>query len=230
MPTWINVIGSVSLLCGICCCAWISWDETKHPHKMSVMNVVWPITALYGGPLALGAYVRLNRQGVKDRAAEPSAVTVAKGATHCGAGCTLGDISAESLLLLLPSLATVLGVGWLWQDRIFSAWILDFILAFAFGIAFQFFSIKPMHPEMSSGKVLSRALQADALSLTAWQIGMYAVMAMAHFIVFPDWVRQPLEPGTIAFWWVMQVAMLVGFATAYPVNSWLISRGIKEAM
>jgi len=29
---------------------------------------------------------------------------------------------------------------------------------------------------------------------------------------------------------VMQIAMLAGFLTSYPVNWWLIRRGIKEAM
>jgi hypothetical protein len=29
---------------------------------------------------------------------------------------------------------------------------------------------------------------------------------------------------------MMQIAMVVGFATAYPVNWWLIARGIKERM
>lgn len=229
MPPWINVVGSVSLLCGIACSALIAWDEWRHPQKMAVMNFVWPITALYGGPLALGMYVWLARDDERrDHEQKPSPGAVAKGATHCGAGCTLGDITAETLLVLVPSFA--FGLGWLWQDRIFSAWILDFILAFAFGIAFQFFSIKPMHPEIGWRKALSRALQADALSLTSWQVGMYVVMALAHFVIFPDWVGQPLKPGSIAFWWAMQFAMLAGFATACPVNSWLIARRIKEAM
>ena len=29
---------------------------------------------------------------------------------------------------------------------------------------------------------------------------------------------------------MMQLAMLCGFATAYPVNWWLIRRGLKEKM
>jgi hypothetical protein len=29
---------------------------------------------------------------------------------------------------------------------------------------------------------------------------------------------------------MMQIAMLVGFATSYPVNWWLIETGIKERM
>ena len=32
------------------------------------------------------------------------------------------------------------------------------------------------------------------------------------------------------FWFVMQIAMLAGFATSYPVNWWLIRAGIKEKM
>jgi hypothetical protein len=29
---------------------------------------------------------------------------------------------------------------------------------------------------------------------------------------------------------IMQIAMLAGFLTSYPVNWWLIRRGAKEAM
>ncbi len=29
---------------------------------------------------------------------------------------------------------------------------------------------------------------------------------------------------------MMQIAMLLGFATSYPVNWWLVRKGIKEKM
>jgi hypothetical protein len=32
------------------------------------------------------------------------------------------------------------------------------------------------------------------------------------------------------YWLMMQIGMALGFLTAFPVNAWLISRGIKEAM
>ncbi|HVX75168.1 MAG TPA: DUF4396 domain-containing protein [Bradyrhizobium sp.] len=228
---WINIFGGISLAAGIGSCIWIAWDETRHPQKMAVMNAVWPVTALYSGLPGVAAYLWFGRNH-KGGSGEgkPSAASVVKGSTHCGAGCTLGDITAEILLALVPSLALLLGWRLLWQEQIFSAWILDFILAFTFGIAFQYFSIKPMHPKMGRGEALRRALQADALSLAAWQVGMYLVMALAHFVVFPDLLGQRLSSDSIAFWWVMQFAMLAGFATAYPVNRWLIARGIKEAM
>ncbi len=32
------------------------------------------------------------------------------------------------------------------------------------------------------------------------------------------------------FWFMMQIAMLFGFITAYPVNWWLLRKKIKEVM
>jgi hypothetical protein len=29
---------------------------------------------------------------------------------------------------------------------------------------------------------------------------------------------------------MIQIAMMIGFATSYPVNRWLLRKGIKEAM
>jgi hypothetical protein len=39
-----------------------------------------------------------------------------------------------------------------------------------------------------------------------------------------------LAPDHAANWFLMEVGMLLGFATSYPVDVWLIRRGIKEAM
>lgn len=139
------------------------------------------------------------------------------GTLHCGSGCTVGDIIAESLLLLYPIA--------LFGSTLYGAWAIDFIFAFFIGIIFQYYAIKPMK-QLSAGKALKAALQADALSLTAWQVGMYGGMAIAFFVIF----KHRLPPTTILFWFVMQLAMLLGFITAYPVNWWLIRKGIKEAM
>ena len=51
---------------------------------------------------------------------------------------------------------------------------------------------------------------------------------MAYFLIFRKIVR--LESGTVEFWFMMQVAMMVGFMTAYPANGWLIRHGLKERM
>ncbi len=37
-----------------------------------------------------------------------------------------------------------------------------------------------------------------------------------------------MRTDTVEFWFMMQIAMVCGFLTAYPVNCWLIRTGIKE--
>ena len=51
-------------------------------------------------------------------------------------------------------------------------------------------------------------------------------MAVTQLVLFPD----HLHPDTAAYWLLMQVAMVLGFATSYPANVWLVRRGIKEGM
>ena len=38
-----------------------------------------------------------------------------------------------------------------------------------------------------------------------------------------------IEPNIAEFWASTQIAKIAGFVTAYPVNWWLIRKGIKEA-
>ncbi len=76
------------------------------------------------------------------------------------------------------------------------------------------------------GKGLVRAMKADSLSLTAWQIGSYGWMALMRFGVFGEEIRKT-NP---AFWLLMQAGMAAGFLTSYPVNWRLVRKGIKERM
>lgn len=193
---------------------------------MWIMNIVWVVTALFGSVLVGAAYLRYGRPH-HDR--PPFPARVAKGTLHCGAGCTLGDIVAEWLAFLFPAVAVWFGWQTVFADKIFAVWILDFILAFGLGVIFQYFAIKPMR-DIGVGEALVLALKADALSLSAWQIGMYGFMALAHFWLFSRVLGATLSVASVEFWFMMQIAMLCGFVTAYPVNWWLIRRGIKEAM
>jgi hypothetical protein len=77
---------------------------------------------------------------------------------------------------------------------------------------------------------LIAAIKADTLSLTAWQIGMYGFMAIAYFVTFRYGLGVKLATDTVEFWFMMQIAMLCGFMTSYPVNWWLIRAGLKERM
>ncbi len=209
-----NVILWIWLSACVACAVLVAVDVIRHPPKMWIMGIVWPVTALWAGPLGAAAYLRLGRARTED---PPLGVAAAKATTHCGAGCTLGDIVAAAITIAAPfSLA-----GY----AIFGDWLVSLPAAFAFGLVFQYFTIAPMrHLGLKRGIVA--AVKADSLSLLAWQVGMYGWMAIARFAI----LGHPYDKTTSVFWVMMQIAMLVGFATSYPVNVWLVRAGLKERM
>jgi Domain of unknown function (DUF4396) len=241
IPTWLHSLAIISLALGFAIAAFIAWDEFRHPQTMWIMNLVWPLTALFGTVMALWGYLRYGRLSLREGADDqrgqhaehkpelPFPVMAAKAASHCGSGCTLGDIAAEWLAYAVPGIAVWFGWTSLFGEKMFAVWVLDYIFAFLIGIAFQYFTIKPMR-DLSSGEALVAAVKADALSLTAWQVGMYGFMAVAQFILFRRLLGVPLEVSSAEFWFMMQIAMVAGFLTSYPVNWWLLKQGIKEPM
>lgn len=232
VPTWLHLLASISLGLAALCALIIALDIVHgHRQNMWIMNMVWPITALWAGPLALIAYFKVGRLATRAQVeaarardeqppskAKPFWESVGVGVTHCGAGCTLGDLAAEWLVVLVP--ITLFG------QHVFGTWALDFVLALLIGIAFQYFTIAPMR-DLSVGKGIVAALKADTLSLTAWQVGMYGWMALALFVFYSEAALPKSGP---TFWFMMQIAMICGFLTSYPVNWWLLRKGLKEAM
>jgi hypothetical protein len=231
MSPALQTIAIISLSIDAICAAIIAIDLLAgHPQHMWIMNLVWPITALYAGPLALWGYFTAGRlstkramMNAKARGENPPGKKkpfwqmVALGATHCGSGCTLADIIGEWGLVLFP--LTLFGM------KMFGAWAVDYVLALLIGIFFQYFTIAPMQ-NLSLGEGLVAASKADFLSLTAWQVGMYGWMAITTFVIF----GHEIEKTNPVFWFMMQIAMLAGFLTSYPVNWWLLRAGIKEKM
>ncbi len=204
---------------------------------MAVMNVVWPVSALFGTLLSLWGYFRYGVDAAASPARErgsstrpqPFPVIVATGTLHCGAGCVIGDVAAEWLAFAVPVVAVWMGWNTIFAQKTFAVWVLDFVFAFLLGIVFQYMAIVTMRG-LSFGKGLLAALKADTLSLLSWQVGMVGFMAWVQFC----WFRRVLGTGAAVdapeFWFAMQLAMVAGFVTAYPVNWWLIRTGIKEPM
>jgi hypothetical protein len=223
IPAWMHWLSWASLAVALACAFVIAAGVMRHPQRMAIMNIVWPVTALFGSVLSVWAYRKWGRGDV------PFPAQVVKGALHCGSGCTLGDVAAEVLSLAAPGVLVAFGYGSLFGNEVFARWTLDFVFAFAIGIVFQYFAIVPMR-HLGFLRGVWAAVKADTLSLCAWQLGMYGFMALAGFWIFADVLGTKLEPSMPEFWFVMQWAMLCGLATSYPVNWWLIRRGWKEAM
>jgi len=192
---------------------------------MTVMNLVWPINALWAGLIGVWAYWAIGRTSPRtavspdkmmDMPERPFWQKVTAGTLHCGAGCTLADLVGPFLFRLVAF--EVLG------SLVFGEWTLDYALALVTGVSFQYMAISPML-QQTGAAIWWRALKVDFLSLTAWQVGMYGWMALVIFV----WIGR-IPPSRIEFWFMMQLAMACGFVTSYPMNWWLIRVGIKTAM
>jgi len=159
-PEWLLVSAWVFLSLSFFCAVIIVVDERRRPQNMTITNFVWPITALYFGPAALWGYFKsgpkMTRQHYEQMQREvreelrvesesrpiasgqvvqgrPTREQVAVADTHCGAGCTLGDVAAEWLVFVF----TLTFAG----DELQARLTLDFLLAWLFGITFQYFTI-----------------------------------------------------------------------------------------
>jgi hypothetical protein len=225
----LTVLSWVALGAAFASAGWILLDvfARGYRQRMGVMEAVWPVTALYFGPVAVWAYSRFGRpssarwleeNGREQPPDKPGWATVGVGVSHCGAGCTLGDIVAEFVVFGIG--ATIAGTA------LFAEYVGDFVLAILLGLAFQFFAIAPMR-ELGVREGIRAAAKADLLSLTAFEVGLFGWMALMSFVFFP---HPHLHPDSPVYWFLMQLGMVIGFFTAWPANVWLIRRGIKEAM
>jgi hypothetical protein len=221
-PSWLETLSIIVVAISALAALWITADLRRHPQAMWIMNLVWPLTALYTGPLGLWAYYAIGRRSARDmhqrhkQNSSPFWQSVLTGAMHCGAGCAVGDLLGEWLL----SATGLVIVG----GRLGTRYIVAFTLAYLLGIFVQYFSIAPMRG-LSLRQGLLAAIKADTLSLTTYEIGMFAWMAVVQALLLPG-----LEPSRWSYWFMMQTAMCIGLATSFPVNWWLIKQGIKEAM
>jgi hypothetical protein len=224
------------LIVGFVCSAILIADELRRPQHMWIMNLVWPINALYWGPIAVWAYFRWGRPSAEravmqsqQRGEEkvgkrkPFWAMVAVADSHCGAGCTLGDIIAEWMMYGL-------GLSFFGATRhheLLTAYVLDYTFAYVLGIGFQYFTIAPMRG-LGFWPGVWAAIKADTLTLTAFEIGLFGWMALDHFVLFRG--NPAFTVNTPAYWFMMQIGMILGFVTSYPVNWWLLKAGLKEQM
>jgi hypothetical protein len=195
-PVWLTALSWAALATAFASAAWIAYDIYGHGYRqhMRIMEIVWPVTALYFGPVAVAAYRAWGRPASHrwqarhgDPPGKPGYATTAVGVSHCGAGCTLGDIIAEFAVFGLGATVAGLTLG--------AEYVGDYIAAVLLGIVFQYFAIAPMRG-LSLRKGLIQAAKADVASLTAFEVGLFGWMALMAFVFFPAPHLTRLAPST----------------------------------
>lgn len=117
LPAWLVGLSVAALIVALMSAIVILLDIlVKKRQMMPVMKWVWPVTALYMGPFAIWAYRAMelapdaSQQGPQHKKIQqPFWQIVFKGVTHCGAGCTLGDIIGEWVIFLFA--VTIAGIA-----------------------------------------------------------------------------------------------------------------------
>jgi len=169
----------------------------------------------YLGPLGAFLYVLGCREplpGLHERYVAKRWRQVLGSTMHCVAGDGVGILVGAVLARLfhLPTIADI---------------ALEYALGFGFGWSiFQSLFMRDMAGG-SYRRALSSAFFPELLSMNCLMAGMVPAMTLA--MASTPASRDPSRPP---FWFIMSMALLVGFITAYPMNWWLVSRHMKHGM
>ncbi|MFC4557259.1 DUF4396 domain-containing protein [Virgibacillus kekensis] len=217
----LSIVAWIAIGIGLLSSVIILVDVIRYPQMMWIMNIVWPINGWFLGPYAVWSYFkwgRIKAKGIEkeDTRGFPSKVYFST--SHCASGCTLGDAVGVPIVVITG--LTILG------STLFAHYAVQFTLAYIFGILFQFFAIYPMNKDAGVMKNFKDSIKADTLSLVLFEVGMFGWMALVHYVLFTT----PPKPHQMTYWFMMQIAMIIGFLTSYPANWWLVKKGIKEQM
>ena len=222
VSVWLTAVSWVFVGLTLMCAVAILYDVHGRGYRQrtSVMSMVWPITALYLGPLALPAYYRWGRpqreklqkeHGVVPEKSLPT--EAATGGTPGGAASAIGHVLGVPLVVFLG--LTIAGQA-LWVMILVIA-VIATVLLFA---CEYFFSTVPTRG-LSRGKGLGVALLIALVTVLAFDVGMGGWMLVMHFLLF----MPPLTDVTFLF--LMQIGLILGFLTGYPAVLWLVRRGVK---
>jgi hypothetical protein len=185
------------------------------------MELVWPVTALYGGPAALSLYRTWGRtqshrwrQQYGAPPDRPRRGRILIQLCHCGAHCTLGAILAETAIF-----AAGLDRG---GDRWWAEYFADYFTAVTIGVIFRYTTFA--HPPARRVRVaLATVARVDLVAVSAFEFTLFIWLALVDRVFF----SAPPRPDGPVFWFFTQIGLIAGFLAAWPATSWLIRRGVK---
>lgn len=213
---WIDVVLLGWFALTLVSVAYVAYDAWRNNPELVVMKWGWVLVTVYMGPIAAGLYVlscQEPRPGTHEEFVSPRWKQALGSTVHCVAGDATGIVVAAAVTALL---------GFpMWLDL-----ISEYIFGFAFGLfIFQALFMKDMMGGSYVG-ALRMSFLPEWLSMNMVMAGMIPVMVAG--MMGRD--MRAMEPGQLLFWGVMSLGISVGFATAYPVNWWLVAKGLKHGM
>ena len=196
--------------------AYVAYDQFRNNPEPTVMRWGFILVTLYMGPLGLLLYVLADKEprpGEHERFTSPLWKQGVGSTIHCVAGDATG-------IILAAVVTAALGLP-MWIDL-----IVEYVAGFAFGLfIFQSLFMK----EMMGGTYwenVRKTFLPEFISMNAMMAGMAPVMSL--LMMGRD--MRAMEPTELVFWGVMSLGVMVGFAVTYPVNVWMVKRGLKHGL
>jgi hypothetical protein len=143
-----------------------------------------------------------------EHAAAPSLNRMAADATtHCLTGCAIGEVLG---------LGTATQLGWSNEASL----LLGIVLAYVFGYAL---TLRPLLASgLAVGAAMGIAFAADTISITVMEIVDNLVV-----VIIPGAMDAGL--ADVLFWGSLAVSLAIAWVAAFPVNRWLVGRGLGHA-
>ena len=223
-PAWLTPVSWLFVGVALLSAAWIAYDiyGRGHRQRSGALNAVWAATGLYLGPLAVWAYRRYGRprsetwQAVHgDAPGKDLSAAAMTGGMPGGVASLVGHVIGVPLIVV--SGATLAGLD-LWAMIAAVA-----VIATAFLFAYEYFFSTVPARRLSGGQGVGVAALIAFATVLAFDVGMGGWMLFLHF----GWVMPPVTD--VEFLFLMQVGLVLGFLTGYPMVRLLLARGVKVA-
>jgi len=205
VPDWLTPVAWTYLTVSLLSAAVIAFDiyARGRRHDAVAAELVWIASALYLGPFGVAAYLRRGR--VDDSSRAPL-VALLSG----------GGASAVAHLVAVPLVAAV---GWTIAGMAMWPMILVIaVLAIAMVAVFVRVAGRSGQSVGTRGVSVGAALVAALVTVAAFDVGMVGWMLLLD----ANNAMPAVTDG--AFWFLMQIGVVVGLATGYPAVRWLTTR------
>lgn len=212
----IDIVVYLWLVIALASAGYVAVDQFRNNPEAPVMKWGFILVTLYMGPIGLLLYVMADKEpapGTHEEFVKPLWKQGVGSTVHCVAGDATGIIlaAAGTALLGFPMVVDVM---------------VEYVVGFLLGLfIFQALFMRSMMGG-SYRENVRRSFMPEFLSMNMMMAGMAPVMI---FLMMGRDMRA-MWPGEPLFWFVMSLGVIAGFFVAYPINVWLVARGMKHGL
>lgn len=204
------------LVIAVVSAVYVAYDQFRNNPEAPVMKWGFVLVTLYMGPVGLMLYVFADKEPTRG-----SHERFIDRLWKQGVGSTVHCVAGDATGILVAAVATALLGFPMWADL-----IIEYVAGFTIGLfVFQALFMRRIMGGSYADNV-RRSFLPELLSMNMMMAGMAPVMIM--MMMSRD--MRAMWPGEPLFWFVMSLGIIAGYLIAYPINVWLVARGMKHGL